>query len=70
MATGQEQRPTLEAEGGPATCQKGQKPTIEDMERTDRLVTVDELATYLGVPVATLYQWPYRQRGTTRLPCR
>jgi len=52
-----------EAEGGFATRQKGNELTIEDMERTDRLLTVDELAIYLGVPVATLYQWRYRREG-------
>ncbi|MCH7581539.1 MAG: helix-turn-helix domain-containing protein [Acidobacteria bacterium] len=36
---------------------------MEDKERTDRLLTVDELAVYLGVPVATLYQWRYRREG-------
>ena len=52
-----------EAEGGFATRQKGNELTIEDMERTDRLLTVDELAIYLGVPVATLYAWRYRGQG-------
>ncbi len=33
------------------------------METTNRLLTVQELADYLGVPVATLYQWPYRREG-------
>ena len=63
MATSQEQRPTQEAEAGLATCQKGDELTIEDMERTARLLTVDELAIYLGVPVATLYAWRYRGQG-------
>ena len=27
------------------------------------LWTVDEVSTYLGVPVATLYQWRYRRTG-------
>jgi excisionase family DNA binding protein len=36
---------------------------IEGMERHDRLVNVQELADYLGVPVATLYQWRYRGEG-------
>jgi len=36
---------------------------IEGMERKDRLIRVDELADYLGVPVATLYQWRYRSEG-------
>lgn len=33
------------------------------MEQRDRLLTVQELAEYLGVPVATLYQWRYRREG-------
>ncbi len=34
-----------------------------DMEHRDRLLTVRELADYLGVPVTTLYQWRYRREG-------
>jgi excisionase family DNA binding protein len=33
------------------------------MESQDRLLTVQELSAYLGVPVATLYQWRYRNHG-------
>ena len=33
------------------------------METLDRLLTVEELADYLGVPVATLYQWRHRREG-------
>lgn len=36
---------------------------IEGMEHRDRLLTVQELAEYLGVPVATLYQWRHRREG-------
>lgn len=36
---------------------------INGMERRDRLLTVQELSDYLGVPVATLYQWRYRGEG-------
>jgi excisionase family DNA binding protein len=36
---------------------------IEGMERRDRLLNVEELADYLGVPVGTLYQWRYRREG-------
>jgi DNA-binding transcriptional regulator YiaG len=33
------------------------------MESLDRLLTVEDLAEYLGVPVAALYAWRYyRQR--------
>jgi len=33
------------------------------MEAQERLLTVEELASYLGVPVATLYQWRHRRQG-------
>ena len=33
------------------------------MESFDRLLTVEDLAEYLGVPVATLYAWRYRNVG-------
>ncbi len=33
------------------------------MEHRDRLLTVEDLAEYLGVPVATLYAWRYRRQG-------
>jgi excisionase family DNA binding protein len=29
----------------------------------ERLLTVEELAEYLGVPVATIYAWRYRREG-------
>jgi excisionase family DNA binding protein len=33
------------------------------MELLDRLLTVEDLATYLDVPVATIYAWRYRRQG-------
>jgi excisionase family DNA binding protein len=33
------------------------------MEALDRLLTVEDLAEYLGVPVATLYAWRYHRQG-------
>jgi excisionase family DNA binding protein len=33
------------------------------MELPDRLLTVHDLAEYLGVPATTLYQWRYRREG-------
>lgn len=33
------------------------------MEHKDRLITVQELADYLEVPVKTLYAWRYRREG-------
>ncbi len=35
------------------------------MQELDRLLTVEDLADYLGVSMATLYQWRYRQQGPT-----
>jgi excisionase family DNA binding protein len=37
------------------------------MEHDDRLVTVEELAEYLAVPVRTLYAWRYRGDGPPAL---
>lgn len=36
---------------------------IGGMDQPDRLLTVAELADYLGVPPATLYQWRHRGEG-------
>jgi excisionase family DNA binding protein len=33
------------------------------MESFDQLLTVEDLADYLGVPVATIYAWRYRRQG-------
>ncbi len=33
------------------------------MERLEKLLTVEDLAEYLGVPVATLYAWRYHCQG-------
>jgi excisionase family DNA binding protein len=33
------------------------------MDGLDRLLSVGELADYLGVPVATLYAWRHRREG-------
>ena len=33
------------------------------MKPRDQLLTVEELADYLGVPVATVYAWRYRRQG-------
>lgn len=33
------------------------------MELLDRLLTVEDLAKYLDVPVATIYAWRYRRQG-------
>lgn len=36
---------------------------IEHVQQGDRLLTVKDLADYLGVPVATIYAWRYRGEG-------
>ena len=33
------------------------------MEPRERLLTVEDLAEYLGVPVTTLYAWRYHRQG-------
>ena len=33
------------------------------MEQLDRLLTVEDLAEYLDVPVSTVYAWRYRRQG-------
>ena len=33
------------------------------MEQLDRLLTVQELANYVGVPVSTIYAWRYHGQG-------
>ncbi|MEA2000481.1 MAG: helix-turn-helix domain-containing protein [Actinomycetota bacterium] len=33
------------------------------MDSLDRLLTVEDLAEYLDVPVATIYAWRYRRQG-------
>jgi excisionase family DNA binding protein len=33
------------------------------MDSVDRLLTVQDLADYLDVPVATIYGWRYRRQG-------
>ena len=39
------------------------KPQDRAMQPLDRLLTVEDLADYLGVPVATMYAWRYRHQG-------
>ena len=33
------------------------------MDTLDRLLSVQDLADYLGVPVATIYTWRYHRKG-------
>lgn len=35
----------------------------QEMESLEPLLTIQELATYLGVPIATIYGWRYRGEG-------
>lgn len=37
--------------------------TTEGSSTSDRLWTVSDVATFLGVPVRTLYQWRYHRCG-------
>jgi len=32
-------------------------------QRADELLSIAELAAYLGVPVATIYRWRHQRRG-------
>ncbi len=34
-----------------------------DLVSIDRLWTVEDVSTYLGVPIKTLYQWKWRREG-------
>jgi excisionase family DNA binding protein len=36
-----------------------------DHERGERLLSIPELAAYLGVPIATIYQWRHHHNGPT-----
>lgn len=42
---------------------RGSPTNLKIMQPGNRLLTIKELAEYLGVPVATLYQWRYRREG-------
>lgn len=33
------------------------------MDKLDRLLSVEDLAAYLRVPLATIYAWRYRRQG-------
>jgi excisionase family DNA binding protein len=45
--------------------EKPQPPT-STLSTCDRLWTIDDVSTFLGVPVQTLYQWRHRSEGP---PC-
>jgi excisionase family DNA binding protein len=53
---------TVELEG---YRHSGERVPVENraMERRDKLLTVEDLAEYLAVPVATLYAWRYHGQG-------
>jgi hypothetical protein len=40
------------------------------MESFDRLLTVEDLADYLDVPLATIYGWRYHRQGPPGFPHR
>ncbi len=44
------------------TASPQRRPTREPF---DALISVPELAAYLGVPIATIYQWRHHRRGPT-----
>jgi excisionase family DNA binding protein len=49
-----------------AECDRVERVRREDpaMESLDGLLTVEDLAHYLDVPVATVYAWRYRRQGS------
>jgi excisionase family DNA binding protein len=52
--------------GQPATARSGgRSATVVD--RLEPLLTITEVAAYLGVPVKTLYAWRYRRLGPPAL---
>lgn len=42
-----------------------QPPQVQVDPGLERLMTVEEVAEYLGVPVNTLYQWRHKGTGPT-----
>lgn len=48
---------------------RGSPTNLKIMQPGNRLLTIKELAEYLGVPVATLYQWRYRREGPRGVSC-
>lgn len=43
----------------------GGRPMSSHQTLPDRLLTIAEVADYLGVPVGTLYQWRHKRTGPT-----
>lgn len=44
-------------------CSSVYRTTLEGDDVNDRLWTLQEVADYLGVPLATVYQWRHRGKG-------
>ena len=38
-------------------------PSLRPRQKLERLLSVDEVAEFLGIPVATLYQWRHKGCG-------
>lgn len=41
----------------------GRAPIPNSRRALERLLTADEVAEFLGIPISTLYQWRHRGRG-------
>jgi excisionase family DNA binding protein len=52
---------------GSGTRQSEQREEPRPLVLSERLWTVTEVSTYLGVPVGTLYQWRTRGQGPVGL---
>ncbi|MGH2719700.1 MAG: helix-turn-helix transcriptional regulator [Actinomycetota bacterium] len=48
--------------------ERGKKPDGQKPAPLERLLSVDELAELLGVPVNTVYRWRYRGEGPQAIP--
>ena len=49
----------------PAKPRRADKQLTDDPSTLDRLMTVEEVAEFLCVPVNTLYQWRHKGTGPT-----
>ena len=45
------------------TLMRGSHHMMRPMDTLERLLSVQDLANYLGVPVATIYAWRHRGHG-------
>lgn len=56
---------TLRSAAGRLAHLSGMKTTLQPTTGLDPLLSIEDLATYLGVPVATIYDWRVDGKG----PC-